>query len=156
MIRWNFGVASVLFICYLIYAIKNKEFLAFTLSKKYFLSLFLGMFLGMFLSVFLGSLLSAGDRMLKFILYYLGESIVFAITFSPLFAITFSPLFAITFSVIFSIAKKIRNVKNIEIETNNKFFNINLRFILLVCLFLFFITEPHFWFGIILFVGSLL
>ena len=148
MIRWNFGVASVLFICYLIYAIKNKEFLAFTLSKKYFLSLFLGMFLGMFLSVFLGSLLSAGDRMLKFILYYLGESIVFAITFSP--------LFAITFSVIFSIAKKIRNVKNIEIETNNKFFNINLRFILLVCLFLFFITEPHFWFGIILFVGSLL
>lgn len=152
MIRWNFGVASVLFICYLIYAIKNKEFLAFTLSKKYFLSLFLGMFLSMFLSVFLGvflgSLLSAGDRMLKFILYYLGESIVFAITFSP--------LFAITFSVIFSIAKKIRNVKNIEIETNNKFFNINLRFILLVCLFLFFITEPHFWFGIILFVGSLL
>ncbi len=152
MIRWNFGVASVLFICYLIYAIKNKEFLAFTLSKKYFLSLFLGMFLGMFLSVFLGvflgSLLSAGDRMLKFILYYLGESIVFAITFSP--------LFAITFSVIFSIAKKIRNVKNIEIETNNKFFNINLRFILLICLFLFFITEPHFWFGIILFVGSLL
>ncbi|MCI2236767.1 hypothetical protein MKD52_08000 [Helicobacter sp. CaF467b] len=148
MTWWNLGVAGVLFICYLIYAIKNKEFLAFTLSKKYFLSLFLGMFLGMFLSVFLGSLLSAGDRMLKFILYYLGESIVFAITFSP--------LFAITFSVIFSIAKKIRNVKNIEIETNNKFFNINLRFILLVCLFLFFITEPHFWFGIILFVGSLL
>ena len=113
MTWWNLGVAGVLFICYLIYAIKNKEFLAFTLSKKYFLSLFLGMFLG--------SSLSAGDRMLKFISYYLGNSIVFAITFS----------------VIFSIAKDIRNVKNIEIETNNKFFNINLRFILLICFFYF-------------------
>lgn len=139
---WKFYLSTIIFIIYLIYAIVNKRFLAFTLSKKYWISLCFGVFTGTFLGVLLGNIVSLSQDRLG-VLFYLKRIIVESIATSILFTLIFLILLSLVLIVIFTNARDMRNVT--ATKTNiKKYFSLNVLFMVLMFFLIAFVPDSTF------------
>ena len=147
----NFYISGMILISYLIYSFINKEFLAFTLSKDYWMSLFSGVFLG---SVVIR--IMENEAFFK-ILFDLPHDAILGIIFGIIFSAIFVIIFSVIFLIIFGVIKEYnRNLTRIEIKSTRKLYFINLYFMLFMCLSLSWIKTPSVFFGLMLILGSVL
>lgn len=134
LVKIALSISGAIFIFYLFYCVKNKEFLAFTLSKRYWIFLSLGLFFGIFLGSVVRSINSMfyGVPMYNKIVYLFNEIVFWPICFSFIsFIIIFPFLFVFLLCFLFFYkAYKRKNLPQIKAIKKLKLSFINFLFIL--------------------------
>ena len=147
----NICLSIAIVILYLFYAVKNKNFLAFTLSAKYWISLFLGIYLGTLCGIFVSCIVISSRHRLG-ALSDLGNSVILAIILSfPSFVIL-SIVLSILFFIIISIIKDTFISTQLKIIPNHRHFYVNLFFMSFISFFLLFSIDEMALFGLVLMI----
>lgn len=131
-------IAFCMLVFLVVYSIKNKEFLAFTLTEAFWVSFFLGSCLATVAFTFIFSVFAFDGLSFKSIKGGIVTTITLSIIFHPVYFI----IFLIIFSTIFSIMKKFSQPMMLKKELTKRYFYYNLFFTFILCTVIFVTNFP--------------